>query len=138
MNPLVIAAAVAAAAVAVSVPAVAGLTDNPSFSHRVSVQVPSHARVVQFDDHGSVVSQRRRGEDPTSTRLPSVADTSGSSEPGDDNGLDPSDAADDNGVDPAGAADDNGVDPSAAADDNGVHPSGVDTTHRGKGGHGGR
>jgi hypothetical protein len=46
-------AAAIAAGGAVTVPAVAGLSGNPSFSHRIPVPAPSGARVVQLvDDRG--------------------------------------------------------------------------------------
>lgn len=83
MNRLMIASAVAVAAAAVSVPAIAGLTNNPSFSHRVPVHVPSQARVVELDDHGKVVDSRR-SDHPASTTVTSPH--SGEPEPGDDRG----------------------------------------------------
>lgn len=45
--PLLIAAGAVATALAVT-PAVAGLTDNPSFSQQVPVRVPEHARIATF------------------------------------------------------------------------------------------
>ena len=41
MKRLLIFSATAVAAVAVAVPAVAGLAGNPSFTHKLSVHVPS-------------------------------------------------------------------------------------------------
>jgi hypothetical protein len=84
MNRLIIASAVAVAAAAVSVPAVAGLTNNPSFRHGVPVRVPSQAKVLQLDDHGKVVSSRP-SEHPASTTVTSPT-RSGAPEPGDDSG----------------------------------------------------
>ena len=70
---LILAATVAAGGVAAA-PAVAGLTDNPSFSHQIPVRAPSQAQVpLLIDDHG------RDGGTPTAT--PS---RSGHPEPGDD------------------------------------------------------
>jgi hypothetical protein len=84
MNRLMIASAVAVAAAAVSVPAVAGLTNNPSFSHRVPVSVPSKAKVVHLDDKGKVVNSRS-SEHPASTTVTSPT-RGGEPEPGDDRG----------------------------------------------------
>ena len=88
MNRLLIASAVAAAACAVSVPAVAGLAGNPSFNHRLPVHVPSQARLVQVDDHGRVVVAKHGSDHPTSTRVPSPVHKSRGAElePGDDHG----------------------------------------------------
>ncbi len=55
MNRLVIAAATAVAACGVAIPAVAGLSGNPSFSQRIPVRSPSSAHIVDFDDAGDVV-----------------------------------------------------------------------------------
>jgi hypothetical protein len=109
MNRLIIASAVAVAAAAVSVPAVAGLSNNPSFSHRLPVHVPSQAKVVQLDDHGKVVDASVRSGHPASTtvtsptrsREPEPAGDHGSStgqsaEPGDDRGQ-TTEPADDSG-----------------------------------------
>ncbi|PZS20189.1 MAG: hypothetical protein DLM57_02200 [Pseudonocardiales bacterium] len=83
-----IASAVAAAAAAVSVPAVAGLANNPSFSHRLPVHVPSSARLIHVDDQGRVLAPRHGSEHPTSIRVTSPVDKSrsGEPEPGDDHG----------------------------------------------------
>lgn len=56
MNRLIIAVVTAAAACAIAIPAVAGLSGNPSFSERILVRLPSSAHVVQFD-----TAARRRG-----------------------------------------------------------------------------
>jgi uncharacterized membrane protein YgcG len=91
MKTIMILSGAAAAACAIALPAAAGLSGNPSFSHRIPVHVPSQAQLVQFDDHGGIVtSPADRGREP---------------EPGDDRGVDPSDGpgepepGDDRGVD---------------------------------------
>jgi hypothetical protein len=94
MNRLIIVSAVAAAAAAVSVPAFAGLSNNPSFNHRVPVHVPSQAKVVQLDDHGKVVDSRHSG--PASTTVTSPT-RSRSAEPGDDRGGATTEPGDDRG-----------------------------------------
>jgi hypothetical protein len=76
---LILGATVAAGGVAAA-PAVAGLTDNPSFSHQIPVRAPSQAQTpLLIDDHG------RDGGTPTalSTAQPS---RSAHPEPGDDRG----------------------------------------------------
>jgi hypothetical protein len=87
MNRLLIISGLAAAAcVAVAVPAVAGLSGNPSFSHRIPVTVPTQAQLVQFDDRG----QLRDSATPTPTHhaTPVPGDDRGTAaEPGDDNRL---------------------------------------------------
>ncbi len=106
--PLILTAAAAAAAVAVT-PAIVGLTDNPSFSERLPVHVPAHASLATFPsqsvaassftrerepgDDSRSDSHSRRGDDgtrredrrpggPTATTLPSSV--SREPEPGDD------------------------------------------------------
>ncbi len=88
MKRILIVSAIAAAAAAVSVPAFAGLSHNPSFSHRLPVNVPSQAKVVQLDDHGQVVERRHGRDDPAATRVtsPTHKATKGEPEPGDDRG----------------------------------------------------
>ena len=88
MKRILIVSAIAAAAAAVSVPAFAGLANNPSFSHRLPVNVPSQAKVVQLDDHGKVVEKRHGSDDPASTRVasPTHKSSRGEPEPGDDRG----------------------------------------------------
>jgi hypothetical protein len=79
MNRFLIVAVTAAGACAVAFPAFAGLSGNPSFSHRIPVRVPSQAKLVHFDDHGHPVSV-----DPTTSspsRVPSSATGSSESEP---------------------------------------------------------
>lgn len=105
MNRLMIASAVAMAATAVSVPAVAGLANNPSFSRQLPIQVPSQAKIVQLDDQGKVINTRRASDDdaaartvtPTRSPEPEPGDNGGqATEPGDPNGAQdnaPSDAA---------------------------------------------
>jgi hypothetical protein len=118
VNRLIIASAVAVAAAAVSVPAVAGLTNNPSFSHRVPVRVPSQAKVVQLDDHGKVVNSGQ-SEHPASTTVTSPT-RSGEPEPGDDR------------VHSTSPGDDRGSSTSPADDRGGSSEPGDDS-----GGHGG-
>jgi hypothetical protein len=73
---LLISAGVLAACGVAAAPAVAGLTDNPSFSHQIPIRVPSQANLPRLaDDHGTDVPS------PTSTIRPSR-----SLEPGDDRG----------------------------------------------------
>src|SRR3954471_6808668 len=79
MNRLVMAVATVTAAGAVAVPAVLGLSDNPSFSQRIPVPVPSSAQLVQYDDHGQVADDR-------AISTSSSARSSHSAEPGDDHG----------------------------------------------------
>jgi hypothetical protein len=88
MKRILIISAIAAASAAVSVPAFAGLANNPSFSHRLPVNVPSQAKVVHLDDHGNVVEKRHGADDPASTRVtsPSHKSSKGAPEPGDDRG----------------------------------------------------
>ena len=88
MKRILIVSAIAAAAAAVSVPAFAGLANNPSFSHRLPVNVPSQAKVVQLDDHGKVLEKRHGSDDPPSTRVasPTHKSSRGEPEPGDDRG----------------------------------------------------
>jgi hypothetical protein len=93
---LVIAGAVASGC-AIAVPAVIGLTDNPSFNQRIPVRVPSSARIVTFDDRGAAAEVAHRHKPratPASVTVPRNHDdpsasprTSGPAhEPGDDRG----------------------------------------------------
>ncbi|MDT4913922.1 MAG: hypothetical protein QOC66_3050 [Pseudonocardiales bacterium] len=76
---LLIAAGVIAAGGVAAAPAVAGLTDNPSFSRQIPIRVPSQVQAPQLvDDHGEHARLA-----PTSTRTPTSAHTV---EPGDDRG----------------------------------------------------
>lgn len=118
MKRLLIATGITVAALTVATPAVASLSGNPSFSHKLPVRVPSSAQVVKFDDHGVEVSDRSdsqssRHESRRATSSPSPSATSTRTEPGDDHGVDPNDdrsgtatsePGDDNGVDPIGAS----------------------------------
>ena len=148
MNRLIIVSAVAAAAAAVSVPAFAGLSNNPSFNHRVPVHVPSQAKVVQLDDHGKVVDSRHSGEHPASTtvtsptrsREPEPGDDRGqSTEPGDDRGGATS-APGNGGGATTEPGDDRGV-TTEPGDDSGGHGGGAGGggggSGGGSGGHGG-
>ena len=152
MNRLLIAAAVAAAACVVSVPAVAGLANNPSFSHRLPVQTPTQARLVHFNEHGAVIEERHGSDESNPNRGP---EHSRSAAPGEDNRTEPSVSA--SGVDATGgdvtgseSSDTNGAAPidtqSSTGDgvdatptvlDNGVDPTDAETDHSGSGGHGG-
>lgn len=93
MNRLLIASAVAVGACAVAVPAFAGLAGNPSFSRQLPVNVPSQARLVDFDDSGRAVGERR-ADDAT----PSPA-RSRSAEPGDDSDARSGPTSSDDGAD---------------------------------------
>jgi uncharacterized sporulation protein YeaH/YhbH (DUF444 family) len=76
---LLIAAGVIAAGGVAAAPAVAGLTDNPSFSRQIPIRVPSQVQAPQLvDDHGAHVRLA-----PTSTRTQTSAHNV---EPGDDRG----------------------------------------------------
>ena len=83
MNRLFIASTISAAAIVLAaVPAVAGLSGNPSFGHQLPVDVPSSAQQVSYDDHGAL---RTSSPKPSST----AGDERGRSahpEPGDDRG----------------------------------------------------
>jgi len=132
MNRLLIASAVAAAACAVSVPAVAGLAGNPSFNHRLPVHVPSQARLVQVDDHGRVVVAKHGSDHPTSTRVPSPVHKSRGAElePGDDHG----------GTDvrtPEPGDDNGGATATESGDDRGGATATESGDDRGGSGHGG-
>jgi hypothetical protein len=127
MNRLVLAAATAAAACGVAIPAIAGLSGNPSFSQRIPVHLPSSAHVVQFDEAGSVVrtsddASRSPSTVPSSTSThawpagttsgaPTV--TSGTSrheaEPGDDRTAGAAEPGDDRTARPAEPGDDHGT-----------------------------
>ena len=101
MNRIVLAVAGAAAACAAAVPAVLGLSGNPSFSQHIAVPVPSKAHLVQFDDSGQAVgdvtpsTSDLRYEDRSSGREREPGDDRGgrasSTEPGDDHGGDAAD-----------------------------------------------
>src|SRR3954451_18918097 len=98
---LILGATVAAGGVAAA-PAVAGLTDNPSFSHQIPVRAPSQAQTpLLIDDHGrdggaaTATASRSAHPEPgddrtTSTRIPEPGDDRGGvirhTEPGDDRG----------------------------------------------------
>jgi len=83
MKRLLIFSATAVAAVAVAVPAVAGLAGNPSFTHKLPVHVPSQAQLVQFDDHGGAVRTTTPGT-PGDEHGPGRPNSA--TEPGDDRG----------------------------------------------------
>lgn len=88
MNRLIIAVVTAAAACGIAIPAVAGLSGNPSFSERIPVRLPSSAHVVQFDTAGSVVREADDRRSPSTVPTTAVA-THGrhrEAEPGDDHG----------------------------------------------------
>lgn len=81
----------AAGGIAVA-PAIAGLTDNPSFSHQIPIRVPSQAHEPRLgDDSGSATRHvEPRDDRGGATRLAEPGDDSRgrptSSERGDDNG----------------------------------------------------
>lgn len=79
MNRLVIAVGTATAACAAAVPAVLGLSGNPSFSQHIPVPVPSHAQLVHFDDRGRIADDRL-------SPSASSSQSTSSDEPGDDHG----------------------------------------------------
>ena len=129
MKRLLIATGITVAALTVATPAVASLSGNPSFSHKLPVRVPSSAQVVKFDDHGVEVSDRSdsqssRHESRRATSSPSPSATS-TRRAGDDHGVDPND--DRSGTATSEPGDDNGVDrrrqhrdtPAATSDDHG-------------------
>lgn len=65
MNRFVIATAIAGASCAIAVPAVAGLSGNPSLSQSLPVRAPMQAQRLQFDSHGQllrVAGSRCRGD----------------------------------------------------------------------------
>jgi hypothetical protein len=92
MNRLLVASSISAAAiVAAALPAVAGLSGNPSFSHHLPVNVPTSAQLVSFDESGKVVTGTpSSASTPTSIPSPSATDDrsghNGEPEPGDDRG----------------------------------------------------
>jgi len=101
MNRLVIAVGTAAAACAAAVPAVLGLSGNPSFSQHIPVPVPSHAQLVHFDDRGRIADDRL--SPPASS-----SQSTSSAEPGDDHGVHRSgEIGDDHGVHRSGEIGDN-------------------------------
>lgn len=81
---LILLAGVAGAG-AIAVPAAVGLSDNPSFSQRIPVRVPSSAHQVSFDDHGRAVEHERQVRAGTATPRPTPTSTR-HTEPGDDRG----------------------------------------------------
>ena len=120
MNRFIYAAAAAAVASGIAAaPAVAGLSHNPSFSHKLPVRVPSGAQTVTVSDARDLL------EHPSASPSAKVSH-SPEAEPSDDHGHDvvDSDVNDDNGgqgvVEPG---DDNGHDGRV------VVPSTVATTH---------
>lgn len=126
---LIISAAAAGALCAAAVPAFAGLSGNPSFSHRVPVHVPGQARIVQFDDHGNMVGEHPADSDdnvagsPTSTSTGEPGDDHGAAvEPGDDHGT-AAEPGDDNS---SRGPSDNGS--AAATDDSSRGPGGGGAT----------
>ena len=119
MNRFIYAAAAAAVASGIAAaPAVAGLSHNPSFSHKLPVRVPSGAQTVSVSD------ARDLTEHPSASP-PAKVSHSPEAEPSDDRGQDvvDNDPNDDNGVH-------GGVEP---GDDNGhdgrVVPSTAAATH---------
>ena len=89
---VLIAAAAAAGACAIAVPAAVGLSGNPTFSRRIPVRVPTSAQVITYDDHGKAVAvhdardARPSRSASTSTEPSRSARSSREPEPGDDRG----------------------------------------------------
>ena len=87
MNRMLTTIAIAVAGCGVAVPAVLGLSGNPSFSQRIHVPVPSQAHLVQYDRQGHLVDD---GLTPAGyTTTPSTSRTSAPGrtvEAGDDHG----------------------------------------------------
>jgi hypothetical protein len=121
MNRFIYAAAAAAVASGIAAaPAVAGLSHNPSFSHKLPVRVPSGAQTVSVSD------ARDLTEHPSAS--PSARASHGpEAEPSDDRGQDvvDNDLNDDNGHD--GAA----VNPTTAATRQGEPEPGDDNPNHG-------
>jgi hypothetical protein len=71
MKRLLIVAGTAIAACAAAMPAFAGISGNPSFSHRLPVRVPAQAQLAHFDDHGDAIvnpaDSSKTGTSPTAT-----------------------------------------------------------------------
>ena len=91
MNRLVAAGSAVAAAALVSVPAVLGLAGNPSFSHRIPVQVPSQVPDgLRPSDLASLPARPTPSPASTPTRHDEPGEDHGSTtrhnEPGDDHG----------------------------------------------------
>ena len=91
MNRLVAAGSAVAAAALVSLPAVLGLAGNPSFSHRIPVQVPSQVPDgLRPSDLASPPARPTPSPASTPTRHNEPGDDHGSTtrhnEPGDDHG----------------------------------------------------
>jgi hypothetical protein len=86
---ILIAAAAAAGACVIAVPAAVGLSGNPTFSRRIPVRVPTSAQVITYDDHGKAITARESGDHslPSTSVAPSrSAHSSHEPEPGDDRG----------------------------------------------------
>lgn len=83
--PLLIAAGAIATAAAVT-PAVAGLSDNPSFSKQVPVRVPEHARIATFPTAGASPDGNERPGDRYGARGRKASPHRSDIEPGDDRG----------------------------------------------------
>ena len=120
MNRFIYAAAAAAVASGIAAaPAVAGLSHNPSFSHKLPVRVPSGAQTVSVSDARDLLEHPNASPSEKVTRSPEA-------EPSDDRGQDvvDNDLNDDNGVQGAvEPGDDNGHDGRV------VVPSTAVTTH---------
>lgn len=135
MNRLLIAVATATAACAAAVPAVLGLSGNPSFSQHIPVPVPSRAQVVQFDDRGRIADDRFSAS-------PSPSGSTSHTETGDDHGglrtsREP-EPGDDGGDRGRGDGVDDGQTSPSGADHRGHHGGDDDgDDHGGHSGHGG-
>jgi hypothetical protein len=142
MKRLLIVAAVTAASCAAAVPAFAGLSNNPSFSHRIPVTVPSQAQLVHFDDHGRALDDsptatvpRARTSTPKPTHSEAPGDRRGDPtrvEPGDDRGTE-TEPDDDRGT-VTEPGDDRGTVTDSGDDNDGRHGSGSGRGGPGSGG----
>jgi hypothetical protein len=135
MNRFIYVAAAAAVASGIAAaPAVAGLSHNPSFSHKLPVRVPSGAQTVNVSDERDLLEHPSASPSVKATRTPEA-------EPSDDNGQDVVDNdVDDNGVQGSQGAvepgDDNGhdggvVNPTTASTRQGEPEPGDDNPNRG-------
>ncbi|MDT4939300.1 MAG: hypothetical protein QOG80_2971 [Pseudonocardiales bacterium] len=120
---IIISAAAVAAAGLAAAPAVAGLSENPTFSHQLNIRVPSQARVADVVDDSS---------SPSASRTTEPGDDRGATtEPGDDSGATTGPGDDGSNRGPSGptstptpsSADDSGT---GGGDNSG--PGGSDTT----------
>jgi hypothetical protein len=113
MNKLIYVAVAAAAASGIAAaPAVAGLSNNTSFSHQLPVRVPSGAQTVSVDDEHSLAAHRGPSASPSAkdSRGPEAEPSDNRGQDAQDNDVnDVNDVNDDNGA-VAEPGDDNGHD----------------------------